>query len=522
MLISRYDRGDTPEFTLVRHGMQVSAALSYRLSEIDDAPEGPFSGEMYANIGTAGDHFDQDGIRWMSAIFFAPLAEGTTTSGHYIVQDHSDDVLLERQFTVTLFSTAGNFVATAVADYVFGSASNDTFRSSDNFDSFNLGPDVFEGGAGNDLYRIYSADTKVFEVAGGGIDCIAAGVSYVLSAGVSIEQMSTNGNAGTSAINLTGNAFAQTIYGNAGANVLNGKGGADTMHGLGGNDTFYVDNASDRVVEADGQGTDTVAATVSYRLGEGVAVELLRTTSNGETGAIKLTGNEFAQTIIGNAGDNVLDTGSREEADILYGLGGNDIYRVHNRNDVIVERAGEGDADRVIVATWGLYELPAGANIEIMVAEGDPNNTLGLGYSCYMRGNELAQLMVGKSRGNDSLDGKGGNDILYGRGDRNWFNFSTAPGVGNVDTIRDFDGDYDTINFELDVFTALGPFGSIKPSFFRANTTGLAQDADDHIIYETDTGKLFYDADGTGSTARVQVAVLTGSPTVTALDFTAF
>ena len=522
MLISDYVRGETAHFELVRNGNQVFAEFSYRLNEINDAPEGPFSGEMFANIGTSGDHFDIEGFRWMSPVFFAPLEEAETTSGHYIVQDYSDDVVIERQFTVTLFSAAGNFLATANADYAFGSASNDSFRSSGNLDSASFGPDVFEGGAGHDLYRIYSADTKVFEVAGGGTDCIAAGVSYVLAAGVEVERLTTNGSTGTSNINLTGNQIAQSLFGNAGANVLNGKGGADTMYGLAGDDTFYVDNPIDEIIEVDGQGSDTIAATVSYRLWNDAAIEVMRTTSNAGTAAINLTGNEFAQTIIGNAGNNVLDTGGREAADILYGLGGNDIYRVHNRSDVVAERAGEGDADRVIVATWGPYELPAGANVEIMVAEGDSNNTLGIGNSCYMRGNELAQLMVGKPTGNDYLDGKGGNDILYGGGDRNWFNFSTAPGVGNVDTIRDFDRVNDTINFDLDVFTALGPHGSINASFFRANTTGLAQDADDHIIYETDTGKLFYDADGTGSTARVQVAVLTGSPTITALDFTAF
>jgi Ca2+-binding RTX toxin-like protein len=518
MLISSYERGDTPEFTLLRNGNEVTANLYYYLNEIDDG--GPWRGGMTANISTYGDSVDNEGNdRNLNIEIIATLAQDTTTSGSYVVQDQSDDVLLERQFTVTLFSAAGNFLATANADYVFGSAAGDTFRSSGAFDSFDRGPDVFEGGAGNDLYRIYSADTKVFEDAGGGMDRIAAGVSYVLAAGVAIEQLTTNGATGTSSINLTGNSLAQTIYGNAGANVLNGKGGADRMQGFAGNDTYYVDNADDFIVEADGQGTDIIAATVSYAMWDGLAVETLRTTSNAGTAALNLTGNEFAQTIVGNAGRNVLDTGGGEESDVLYGLGGNDAYVVHNRDDVIVERAGEGDADRVIVSTVR-YDLAADAYVEIMIAEGE---YFAFPDARVMKGNDLAQTMIGNAINLDSIDGKGGNDILFGAGGaRNTFHFSTTPGVGNIDTIRDFNAATDTINFELDIFTALGPFGSVQSGYFRANTTGQAQDANDHIIYETDTGKLFYDADGVGGVARVQVAVLTGKPTITADDFTAF
>ena len=45
---------------------------------------------------------------------------------------------------------------------------------------------------------------------------------------------------GKSAINLTGNDFAQQIIGNAGANVLDGKGGADTLTGGAGKDVFVL------------------------------------------------------------------------------------------------------------------------------------------------------------------------------------------------------------------------------------------------------------------------------------------
>ena len=49
--------------------------------------------------------------------------------------------------------------------------------------------------------------------------------------------LSTTDNAGTAAIDLTGNEFANMSDGNAGANVLNGGAGADTLIGLGGADS---------------------------------------------------------------------------------------------------------------------------------------------------------------------------------------------------------------------------------------------------------------------------------------------
>ena len=69
------------------------------------------------------------------------------------------------------------------------------------------------------------------------------------------------------------------------------------------------------------------------------------------------------------------------------------------------------------------------------------------------------------------------------------------------------------------VFTALTATDALAAAAFRAKTTRLAQDADDHIIYETDTGKLFYDADATGANAGVHFATLTAELSLTNADF---
>ena len=501
MLISNYDRGDTPEFTLVRDGNEVTATFFYLLNGLDFSD--PWSGGMYAEIGTYEGSIDQEGEREMNLEIIATLAEDTTTSGIYYIQDHADDVVLERQFTVTLFSAAGNFLATANADYAFGSAANDTFRSSGTFASFDLGPDVFEGGAGNDLYRIYSADTKVFETAGGGTDRIAAGVSYVLAAGVAVEQLTTNGATGTSSINLTGNSLAQTIYGNAGDNVLRDGGGAgDVLIGLGGNDTYLVYSAATTIQESAGQGTaDRVGTAVSYSLGAGVDVEILSTTSSAGTAAIDLTGNALSQTITGNAADNVLHDGGKGGPDVLRGMAGNDTYRVFDSGDTIVEGIGQGDADRVVAAAD--FVLNVGAQVEFMQTNSSTSTA-----AIDLTGNEFGQTIVG-NYGQNRLDGKGGSDVLRGLPGKDVFIFSSALGSDNVDMIVSYDND-DRIDLDRSIFGGIQP-GTLQFDAFRANSTGLAEDSSDRIIVRGGGfGGIYYDPDGVGGADSVMFAILDG------------
>jgi Ca2+-binding RTX toxin-like protein len=101
------------------------------------------------------------------------------------------------------------------------------------------GIDILFGRSGNDIYIVRNSNALIVESAGQGTaDRVSAGVSFVLAADDNIEQMRTVSSGATTAINLTGNALAQTIIGNAGANVLDGGAGNDILTGSGGNDTF--------------------------------------------------------------------------------------------------------------------------------------------------------------------------------------------------------------------------------------------------------------------------------------------
>ena len=70
-------------------------------------------------------------------------------------------------------------------------------------------------------------------------------MSYELAGGANVQTLRTTNDAGTTAIDLTGNSLDNSLIGNAGVNILDGKGGADDMHGLGGNDIYFVNHADD-------------------------------------------------------------------------------------------------------------------------------------------------------------------------------------------------------------------------------------------------------------------------------------
>jgi Ca2+-binding RTX toxin-like protein len=54
-----------------------------------------------------------------------------------------------------------------------------------------------------------------------------------------------------------------------------------------------------------------------------------------------------------------------------------------------------------------------------------------------------------------------------------------------------------------------------EDAFYAAAGSVRAQDANDRILYNTTSGVLFYDPDGTGGRAAVAIAVLKGAPLLT-------
>ncbi|MDQ6437212.1 calcium-binding protein [Mesorhizobium sp. LHD-90] len=283
-----------------------------------------------------------------------------------------------------------------------------------------------------------------------------------------------------------------SLFGHLGNDTLEGGAGIDTLNG--------------------GAGIDTA----SYqRAGAGVLADLSNAGNNtGEAqGDIyssieNLRGSSFSDTLTGDGGDNKLNDGGVGGADTLTGRAGNDSYSVYNAGAVIVEIGGEGN-DRVCAGVN--FVLASGVSAEYL-------NTTSLHavYAVNLTGNEIRQLV----RGNDGanvLDGAGGSDVLFGMGGSDTFRFSTALGGDNIDRIMDFSVADDQIELDDAIFSALGP-GALGASAFKDNILA-PRDADDRIIYNSNTGSLFYDADGLGGAAAVKFAILSTGLALTAADF---
>ena len=189
----------------------------------------------------------------------------------------------------------------------------------------------------------------------------------------------------------------------------------------------------------------------------------------------------------------------------MEGGAGHDRYYVDNAGDVVVEADVSGNDLVVSTVSFSL----AGQYIERLTLEGsaDINGT----------GNSFANEIVGNA-GDNTLDGSGGSDTLTGGAGADSFVFSTALGASNVDTITDFNAAADTIRIDNAVFLGLST-GTLASDAFAANTSGNAGDATDRIVYETDTGRLYFDADGNGAGAKIHFATLDPGLAMTNSDF---
>jgi Ca2+-binding RTX toxin-like protein len=134
-----------------------------------------------------------------------------------------------------------------------------------------------------------------------------------------------------------------------------------------------------------------------------------------------------------------------------------------------------------------------------------------------MIGTKRADKLMGGA-GNDTLYGKAGKDVLTGGAGQDVFVFDTKPSKTNLDTITDFVAADDTIWLKKSgVFSRIAKKGALDAKAFYAGAK--AHDADDRIIYNKKTGILYYDEDGNGSHAAVQIAKLSTKPTLTKADF---
>jgi Ca2+-binding RTX toxin-like protein len=306
-----------------------------------------------------------------------------------------------------------------------GLGSNDVLSGGDGNDTLDggTGDDSMIGGLGNDFFIVDSTSDTVAELSGQGTDTVVSSVNFTLSG--NIENLTITG----AAVTAIGDSGTNVITGNANNNTIDGGGGADALSGGTGNDLYIVDNAGDQVFENNGEGTDTVQASVSYTLGATSEVEILTLTGGSN---INGTGNALANTITGNTGNNTLDGGAG--IDTLIGGLGNDTYVTDNPGDVLSENASEGN-DTVIAAYT--YTIAADFENVVLSGTGDFNAT----------GNASNNSLVGNS-GNNTLDGLAGADSMEGGAGDDYFIVDDAGDVA-TDNGGGFDEVFASASFTL-------------------------------------------------------------------------
>jgi Ca2+-binding RTX toxin-like protein len=200
---------------------------------------------------------------------------------------------------------------------------------------------------------------------------------------------------------LKGFSGRDVLIGNIGNDRLDGGRNIDTLQGGKGDDVYYVNHASDNVIETGRNGKDTVIASTTYALKAGTAVEFMQAGTPGSTSAINLTGNEIANTLQGNAAANRLDGG--DGADVMRGYRGNDTYLVDHRLDRVIDNAGR---DTVVTAVS--FVLTANSGVETLRTS-DASGTAPINLT----GNQLANTLLG-NRGANRLDGGRAADVMQG------------------------------------------------------------------------------------------------------------
>ncbi|MEE1656495.1 calcium-binding protein [Microvirga sp. CF3062] len=271
-----------------------------------------------------------------------------------------------------------------------------------------------------------------------------------------------------------------------------------------------------------------VGSTAGERVTAGVGRDLLY----GNAGNDYLDGGDGIDVLDGGEGNDTLIGGGGEGPNILKGGNGNDVYKFNEKVDIIIDTGGLDS--RMVSKTTAMSSKD---KLEGLAAD----EAVG-GKSINLTGNDKANLLVGHAGknmlkgmngndiiegrgGNDQLDGGAGNDQLFGgqgndkltgAAGRDTFHFDTALG-GNVDKIVSFSAKDDRIALDRDIFTALSGSKLSTSAFYIG---AKAKDAGDQIIYNKASGALYYDADGTGtSAAAIKFATLDKNLKLSASDF---
>jgi Ca2+-binding RTX toxin-like protein len=486
---------------------------------------------------------------------------GSATTG--ITLDFGQSKVGDGQGGIDTFSGVNSVTATAFADILRGTAGNEGFAGQG-------GDDVIQGGAGNDEARYDN-----------GTSPITIGITVDMAAGTVVGDATYVGNDTISGIEgirgslrddvyvATGFAggdqtgtFRDGVLVNVNYNRFAGLSGNDTITGNGQTSIDYRSASAGVTVTFTGQGKGTATGTTEgndtftgvYTVSDSAFNDVLKGSAAAAAGyweGFNLSGgndtvaggggNDFLSfSSTANAGINVVFTGvgagkatgngndtftgieyviGSTRDDKIVGSTGNETFVGIGGNDKLDGGGGTGDTVSYFFDGKGVtVDLTAGKALDgsgCTDTLANFENVTGSIFDDLITGKAAANLLDGLA-GNDRLDGKAGADKLKGGAGTDTFAFTTALGASNVDTIADFVSGTDRIELAQSIFSALDP-GTLSAAAFVQAAAATA--ADQHIIYNSTTGTVSYDADGKGGAAAVAFARLTPGQTLAASDF---
>lgn len=448
------------------------------------------------------------------------------------------DTLIGSSEENALTGLAGNDLLRGIGgdDALIGDAGKDKLFGGSGDDRLDGGKDgdLLDGGPGFDA-AVYESST--------------AGVSASLVGGKNSGDAKGDRFKGIEA--LDGSAYNDRLTGNNRVNLIEGNNGNDKIRGGGGNDELSGSRGDDRV--DGGAGNDVLSAqsdydfqtgygqdyyiggkgfdTVRYGFFDDITINLAK--GRGTGGAAQ--GDRFSsiEKIVAYQGDANLTGSKRSEVldvgdgtNVVNAGGGNDVIKVGDGTDTV--DGGKGSDTIGFASIYGdgaiQIDLISGhvaghpdvasdtyGNIENLVFSyfGDAATLLGTNKGNRFESGSGDDMLNGRG-GKDWLDGGSGNDVLIGGKGADRFVFSVNFSTATADIIEDFQN-IDRILLVGDVFDAIGP-KLTKGEFVYGAT---AKNAKDRVIFDKATGKLYYDADGTGSEVPDLIATINGPGNVT-------
>ncbi len=232
-----------------------------------------------------------------------------------------------------------------------------------------------------------------------------------------------------------------------------------------------------------------------------------------------LKGGTGDDVLIGGMGNDTMDGGFGK--DVMIGGMGNDVYSIDSLEDIIIERAKSGtdlvksslnytlDPNIEKLTLIGTKDLTGTGNILNNIITGNNGNNILRGEG----GND--KLLGGK--GNDTLIGGLGKDTLTGGTGADQFMFESK--AQGIDRITDFNANQDKIAIKANGFQGGLKAGKLLKNQFVSGGVGtVASSASHRFIYHSD-GALYFDADGNGSAAQIQIAIFNNSPSLSNSNF---